>query len=83
MVLEILAEVRRLRSKTEIIIQIDIYKERLADTIDKRDLLGGYNDDNVDLLILSLIDKIEALLWVLELDLPSGDHIEQITSTAH
>lgn len=78
-----LAEVRRLRSKTEIIIQIDIYKERLVDAIEKREAICGYNDDSIDLLIFSLIDKIEALLWVLELDLPHGDCIEQIMNTAH
>ena len=72
-----------MRTKQEIIEQVDIYREKLAYAIEEKELYPSSVYQEVDLVIFALIDKIEALLWVLELDLPNGDMIDEITKITH
>ncbi|MDD2569310.1 MAG: hypothetical protein PHN47_00155 [Clostridia bacterium] len=72
-----------MRSKQEIIEQVDIYREKLACAIEEKELYPSSVCQDVDLVIFALIDKIEALFWVLELDLPNGDIIDKITGIKH
>ena len=54
-----------MRKETEILMQAEILKHRLGKALQKRDELQN-RDAEQDLLILSLLDQLETLLWVLE-----------------
>ncbi len=72
-----------MRSQQEIIQQVDIYKEKLYVAIQEKESYQNYICPDIDLVIFSLVDKLEALLWVLELDLPEGDIIDALTGFTH
>lgn len=45
-----------------------------------------YNNElspDIDLVIFSLVDKLETLFWVLDLELPDGDMIDRLDSINH
>lgn len=72
-----------MRSQKEIVRKINIYKDKLATAIEEKEL---YNSDvcpDIDLIIFSLVDKLETLLWVLELDLPEGDILDKLMGVIH
>jgi len=48
--------------------QIDSYKQQLAVAVAEK-ALSPVEDPQVDLTILTLIDKLEALFWVLDIEL--------------
>jgi hypothetical protein len=54
-----------MRSPTEIVEKIKDYQIKLEELIH---LKNNDSPSNMDILALSLIDKIEALLWVLEIE---------------
>lgn len=72
-----------MRSQEEIIRQIDIYKEKLYIAIQEKESYESYICPDIDLVIFSLVDKLEALLWVIELDLPEGDIIDALMGFTH
>ena len=59
-----------MKTKDEIIDQITIYKEQLLLAIEEKTYIGLDEAGENDLTILSLIDKLEALLWVIDVELP-------------
>ena len=72
-----------MRTENEIIRQIDIYKEKLYMAMQEKDAYSGYVCPDIDLVIFSLVDKLEALLWVLKLDLPEGDIVDALIGFTH
>ena len=59
-----------MKTKDEIIDQITIYKEQLLLAIEEKTYIGSDEAGENDLTILSLIDRLEALLWVIDVELP-------------
>jgi hypothetical protein len=55
-----------MRRETEVAAVADIIKEQLKFAVEEKSVAMA-NDAELDLLILSLLDKLETLLWVLEL----------------
>ncbi len=58
-----------MKNQEEIMRQIDEYREQLIIAIEEKSLLNPDVSGETDLIILSLIDKLETLLWVLEVEL--------------
>lgn len=54
-----------MRSPTEIVEKIKDYQIRLEELMN---IKNSESPSNVDIMALSLIDKIEVLLWVLEIE---------------
>jgi hypothetical protein len=58
-----------MKTQEEIMKQIDCYREQLIIAIEEKTLLNPEESGETDLIILSMIDKLEALLWVIEIEL--------------
>ena len=72
-----------MRSQTEIITKVNQYKGKLALAIEEKENYDNRICPDIDLVIFSLVDKLETLLWVLELDLPDGDILDKLMTTNH
>lgn len=72
-----------MRTQEEILKKVDSYKSKLAAAIEEKEELYGVNYPELDLIIFSLVDKLEALLWVLEIDLPEEDILDMLGKTNH
>ncbi|MBR6824880.1 MAG: hypothetical protein IKM70_07495 [Firmicutes bacterium] len=72
-----------MRSQHEIAARISEYKERLAYTLAEKELLGKDAGEYTDLIILALVDKLEALFWVLEMPLPEDDLLDHFSGVRH
>lgn len=70
-----------MRSSREVGQKLEEYKRELALAIAEKAALGDLADPDLTLVIFSLVDKIEALFWVLEIELPDGDIIERLPSS--
>jgi hydroxymethylpyrimidine pyrophosphatase-like HAD family hydrolase len=77
------AEVRHLRTQDEVLQKVTAYKKKLAEAIQEKEEYPTTNYPELDLIIFSLVDKIEALLWVLEIDLPEEDILDRIEGLNH
>ena len=51
--------------------------------MEEKEEFAGTSYPELDLIIFSLVDKLEALLWVLEIDLPEGDILDRIVGINH
>lgn len=78
-----LPEVNHLRTQEEILAKVNIYKQQLADAIKEKTEFSSIDYPEIDLIIFSLVDKLEALLWVLEVDLPEGDILDRLLNLNH
>ena len=72
-----------MRTQTDISNRLDIYKQQLAIAVEEKTFTGNEIHPDIDLIILSLIDKIEALFWVLEMELPDDDLLDRIATVNH
>ena len=72
-----------MRSQKEIIRKINTYKEKLAVAIEEKELYNSEVCPDIDLIIFSLVDKLETLLWVLEMELPEGDILDKLMGVIH
>ncbi|MCR6546311.1 hypothetical protein [Dehalobacterium formicoaceticum] len=72
-----------MRTQEEVMQKINYYKEKLADAMEEKEEFSCTSYPELDLIIFSLVDKLEALLWVLEVDLPDGDILERIVGINH
>jgi hypothetical protein len=72
-----------LKTPEEILQKVDCYKQKLACAIKEKEEFLSANNPELDLIILSLVDKLEALLWVLEIDLPEGDILDRLEGLNH
>jgi hypothetical protein len=75
--------VRHLRTQDEVLQKVTAYKKKLAEAIQEKEEYPTTNYPELDLIIFSLVDKIEALLWVLEIDLPEEDILDRIEGLNH
>ena len=60
---------RQMKTKEEVLQQIDYFREQLIITIEEKALINPDESGETDLIILSLIDKLETLLWVVDIEL--------------
>lgn len=58
-----------MKTREEILQQIDYYREQLIVAIEEKSLINPDEAGETDLVILSLIDKLEILLWVIDVEL--------------
>ena len=58
-----------MKTREEILQQIDCFREQLIITIEEKALINPNESGETDLIILSLIDKLETLLWVVDIEL--------------
>ncbi|MGI6678752.1 MAG: hypothetical protein ACOX2Q_06765 [Dehalobacterium sp.] len=72
-----------MRTQEEVMQKINDYKEKLAHAMQEKEDYASSSYPELDLIIFSLVDKLEALLWVLEVDLPDGDILERIVGINH
>jgi len=83
LIIKELPEVSRLRTQEEILQKVNTYKRKLAESIEEKEEYPSTSYPELDLIIFSLVDKIEALLWVLEIDLPESDILDRIEGLNH
>ena len=57
-----------MKTQEEVLRQIDYYRDQLILAIEEKSL-DSEQSGETDLIILSLIDKLEALLWVIDVEL--------------
>lgn len=72
-----------MRAQEEIMEKVNHYKQQLADAMQEKEEFASTYYPELDLIIFSLVDKLEALLWVLEVDLPDGDILDRIVGISH
>ncbi|MEG1501297.1 MAG: hypothetical protein RR396_05005 [Clostridiales bacterium] len=72
-----------MRSYQEINRKVDIYKNQLSNAIEEKAIYDNRLSPDIDLVIFSLVDKLEALFWVLDLDLPEGDVLDKLHQVNH
>ncbi len=72
-----------MRSEVEIAERLEIYKEQLALAIEEKNYPLTVPSANLDLIIFSLIDKLEILFWVLGLPLPQDDLLDSFRLPSH
>ncbi len=58
------------------------YKARLAMAVAEKEANDTHFSPDLDLIIFSLVDKLETLLWVLETELPEPDVLEALSGAA-
>lgn len=72
-----------MRSQKDITNKVANYKKQLFVAMEEKAKYNNEFSPDIDLIIFSLVDKIEALFWVLEMDLPDLDMLEQLVQTKH
>lgn len=72
-----------MKSKESIMAQTDAYKYQLLRAIAEKERLQEEGPGELDLIILSLVDKLEILFWVLDIELPSGDLMDRYDLLYH
>ncbi len=72
-----------MRSREDIATKVAAYKHQLSMAIEEKAIYNNELSPDIDLIIFSLVDKIETLFWVLELDLPDLDMLEQLNIIKH
>ncbi len=72
-----------LRNETEVVLRTEAYKRQLALAIEEKNHPYAADKANLDLIIFSLIDKLEILFWVLGLPLPQDDLLDSFQSRSH
>lgn len=72
-----------MRTRLEIVNKVNIYKQQLGMAVEEKTAFDNTLSPNIDLIIFSLIDKLETLFWVLEIDLPDDDVLDIISTVSH
>jgi len=58
-----------MRTQDEVVRQIEILRNELVKIMEDHETAAGSEKAELELLILSLVDKLEVLLWVVETDI--------------
>lgn len=72
-----------MKTQDEIMQKVEVYKRKLGIAIREKEGYPPTDNPEIDLIIFSLVDKLEALLWVLEIDLPEGDILDRLEGISH
>ena len=72
-----------MKSQKAVVEKLNFYKNKLSLAIQEKDEFEYSSNPDIDIIIFSLVDKIETLLWVLDAELPDFDLLEQITRIEH
>jgi len=71
------------KSQKEISQILSCYKKKLADAVEEKIEFDDALTPEIDIIIFSLVNKIETLLWILELETKENDLLEQLYPVAH
>ena len=71
-----------MRTEEEVLALTLEYENRLAAAVARRETHPLLNEDS-ELLILSLVDKLEVLFWLLQKDLPCASAAEAAAKLYH
>ncbi|MCR4963053.1 MAG: hypothetical protein K6B40_04150 [Firmicutes bacterium] len=72
-----------MRNETEVLLRTEAYKKQLALAIEEKEHPYTADKANLDLIIFSLIDKLEILFWVLGRPLPQDDLLDSFQGPSH
>jgi len=72
-----------LKTQKEIVFKVNKYKEQLAGAMEEKLSFDNILKPDIDLIIFSLVDKLEVLFWILDMDLPDGDILDRINIIEH
>lgn len=72
-----------MKSQKEITAQVKTYREQLAVAIEEKAVYNNQLSPDIDLVIFSLVDKLEILFWVLDIELPEGDMLDRLNCINH
>ena len=72
-----------MKTQKEIIRKVNIYKQQLACAMEEKLHFDNNLKPDIDLIIFSLVDKLEVLFWILDMELPEGDILDRINTIEH
>jgi hypothetical protein len=72
-----------LKTEKELLRKVGQYKHQLVMAIEEKASYDNKLCPDIDLVIFSLIDKLETLFWVLEMELPEGDLLDGLSRANH
>ena len=72
-----------MKTQKEIVFKVNKYKEQLAGAMEEKLSFDNILKPDIDLIIFSLVDKLEVLFWILDMDLPDGDILDRINIIEH
>ena len=72
-----------LKAEKELLRKVGQYKHQLVMAIEEKTSYDNKLCPDIDLVIFSLIDKLETLFWVLEMELPDGDLLDGLSRANH
>ncbi len=72
-----------MKKKAVIVAQTEAYKYQLLHAVAEKERLAEEGPGELDLLILSLVDKLEVLFWVLDIELPTEDLMDRYDIIYH
>jgi hypothetical protein len=72
-----------LKNQREILQKANKYKEQLAIAIQEKDLYDNTLSPDIDLIIFSLVDKLEILFWVLDIEIADDDMLDRLDFMNH
>ena len=72
-----------MKTQKEIVNKVNIYKQQLAQAMEEKLNYDNNLRPDIDLVIFSLVDKLEVLFWILDLDLPEGDILDRLNIIQH
>jgi len=72
-----------LKTQKEIVRKVNTYKQQLALAMEEKINFDNNLRPDIDLVIFSLVDKLEVLFWILDLDLPDGDILDRLSVIQH
>ena len=72
-----------MKTQKEIVLRVNRYKEQLANAMEEKLSFDNVLKPDIDLIIFSLVDKLEVLFWILDMELPEGDILDKINIIEH
>lgn len=72
-----------MKNQREIMQKANKYKEKLAIAIQEKDLYDNTLSPDIDLIIFSLVDKLEILFWVLDIEIADDDMLDRLDFMNH
>lgn len=72
-----------MKNQREILQKANKYKEQLAIAIQEKDLYDNTLSPDIDLIIFSLVDKLEILFWVLDIEIADDDMLDRLDFMNH
>ncbi|MBQ9992333.1 MAG: hypothetical protein IJP33_02755 [Firmicutes bacterium] len=72
-----------MKSQSEVSHTLICYKTKLAAAVDEKLEFDDALHPEIDIIIFALVNKIETLLWVLDMEIQEQDLLDQIYPVRH